>query len=132
VENDNGKILTMSFLVAAAIVFFAVGMVIDTISGMSGSFARVAGNELVRAGLQVGLAAATFSLLRFKKNWVHFFDEVVMELRKIVWPSRKDVIAMTVVVCVMVMVCGLIFAIFDGLSVYVVTSLPQLVNNILQ
>ncbi len=122
----------MSFLTAGVIVFFVVGLLIDTVASMWGAFARTFGNELVRAGAQVGTGAATFFLLQFKRDWVQFFDEVVMELRKIVWPSKNDTVLMTIVVCVMVMVCGVIFSIFDGLSVYFITKLPELVNKIFQ
>jgi preprotein translocase subunit SecE len=131
VENDNRKILTLSFLIAAVLVFFVVGMLIDTASSMSGTLARVFGNDLVRAGVQVSLGALTFGLLQFKKDWVHFFDEVIVELKKIVWPSRKDTVAMTIVVCMMVVISGIIFAVFDMFSTYVITSLPQFMGSIL-
>src|SRR5688572_22357635 len=112
VENDNSKILSFCYLMAAVLVFFVSGMLIDTGASMWGPFARVFGNDLVRAGVQVSLAALTFGLLYFNKNWNTFFDEVVIELKKIVWPSRKDTVAMTIVVCVMVVICGIVFAIF--------------------
>ena len=34
-------------------------------------------------------------------------------MRKVVWPSKKDVTAMTMVVCVMVVIAGVGLGIFD-------------------
>ena len=37
----------------------------------------------------------------------------VSEVRKVVWPSRKDTVAMTTVCCVMVVLSGVAFGLFD-------------------
>jgi preprotein translocase subunit SecE len=129
VENDNKKILTMSFLTAAIVVFFVVGLLLDTFSGTWGWFARYFGSEVVRNGLQVGLAVLTFFSLQLNKKVLVLSDEVVMELKKIVWPSRKDTIAMTIVVLVMVLVSGAVFAFFDAFSAYVINALPRWVDR---
>ena len=45
---------------------------------------------------------------------VHVYaEECVTEIRKVVWPSRKDTVAMTIVCCVMCVVAGLGLGIFD-------------------
>lgn len=128
-ENDNKKILTMSFLTAAIVVFFVVGMLIDTFSATWGWFARYFGSEVVKNGLQVGLAVLTFFSLQLNKKVLVFADEVVVELKKIVWPSRKDTVAMTIVVIVMVLISGIVFAVFDGFSTYVIGALPRWVDR---
>ena len=130
-ENDNKKILTMSFLAAAVVVFFVVGMLVDTFSATWGWFARNLGTEVVKNVLQVGLAVVTFFSLQLNKKVLVFSDEVVMELKKIVWPSRKDTVAMTIVVIVMVLTCGVIFAVFDGFSTYVIGALPKWVDRVI-
>ncbi|MEQ1878752.1 MAG: preprotein translocase subunit SecE [Bdellovibrionia bacterium] len=130
-ENDNKKILTISYLAAAITVFFVVGLLVDTFSATWGWFARNLGTEVVKNALQVGLAVVTFFSLQLNKKVLAFSDEVVMELKKIVWPSRKDTIAMTIVVIVMVLTSGVIFAVFDGFSSYVIGALPKWVDRVL-
>jgi len=52
-----------------------------------------------------------------------------MELKKIVWPSRKDTVAMTIVVIMMVLISGVVFAVFDGLSSYMIGAMPKWVDR---
>jgi preprotein translocase subunit SecE len=132
VENDNKKILTMSFLAAAVLVFFVTGMLLDTFSATWGWFARVFNNDITRAMTQTVLAGITFFALQFNKRVMAFSDEVVVELKKIVWPSRKDTVAMTIVVVVMVVISAVIFSTFDAVAGWAVSSLPGWMNTILR
>lgn len=124
-ENDNKKILTVSFVVVALLVAFSTGMMIDTFAGSWAVIARMANNDLVHHGVPILLGMVTFACLQFNNKVVQFGDEVVMELRKVVWPSRKDTIAMTIVVCIMLVVSGFLLGIFDFLSSRLVNLLVQ-------
>ncbi len=42
-----------------------------------------------------------------------YFREVVYEMRKVIWPTRKETIASTAVVLVIVMICGIYLGIVD-------------------
>jgi preprotein translocase subunit SecE len=58
--------------------------------------------------------------LQFNSKVLVWGDEVVVEIRKVVWPSKKDTTGMTVVVIVMVLISSLIIAAFDFLSGYII------------
>lgn len=50
-------------------------------------------------------------------TWLQFLREVKMELKKVVWPSRKQTIGSTVVVLILVMIISLFLGVVDfGLS----------------
>ncbi|MGV8073712.1 MAG: preprotein translocase subunit SecE [Syntrophobacteraceae bacterium] len=44
-----------------------------------------------------------------------YLREVVYELRKVIWPSRKETVGSTAVVLVIVIVCGIYLGIVDAL-----------------
>ncbi len=50
-----------------------------------------------------------------KKPKKHFFKEVVAELRKVTWPTQKDVIKATGVVVAVVVVLAIFVGAFDYL-----------------
>lgn len=56
-------------------------------------------------------------------KWCH---ELRVELKKVVWPSRKDVIHNTLVVIACVLVVGVVIWVFDALSAAVVRALINL------
>lgn len=115
-EQDNSKILTVSFVAAGFIVGVVVKVLMQTLQAVSGFFVQMNSIEAVSHGLPIGAGILTFVLLQFNPKVRVWADECVMEVRKVVWPSRKDVTAMTTVVCVMLLVAGLIFGIFDLLA----------------
>lgn len=58
-------------------------------------------------------------------GWIRFFKEARAELEKVVWPSKAQAIASTVVVIVLV----LILSLFLGVSDAILTMLVQLALN---
>lgn len=57
------------------------------------------------------------------KKWCH---ELRVELKKVVWPSRGDVLHNTLVVIACVLVVGVVIWVFDALSAAVVRALINL------
>jgi len=47
------------------------------------------------------------------ENFRQYLREVVYELRRVVWPSRKETIGSTSVVLVIVIICGIFLGIVD-------------------
>jgi preprotein translocase subunit SecE len=119
VESNNSKIITLSLALFSAIIGFAVHKLIISFAGAFGVIARLAGSDFVRHIFPVALALVLFLTLQFSSKIVAWADEVVSELKKVVFPSRKDTTAMTVVVVVMVLVSSVIITTFDFLSGYV-------------
>lgn len=123
--NENGKILTLSFVVASIIIGFVVSMLLQTFSASFSVVARAMANDLVRHGIPVIVALIVFAALYFNKNVMVFGEEVVTELRKVVWPSRKDTVGMTIVVCVMLIISGMVLGLFDFLSAHFINVLVK-------
>lgn len=44
-----------------------------------------------------------------------FLNEVVQELSKVTWPTRKETVMSTGVACVLVVICSLVLLMFDSL-----------------
>lgn len=118
-ENNNSKIITLSFALLSAVVGFSVHKLIISFAGAFGVVARLADSDFVRHIFPVTIAIVLFFILQFNSKVVAWGDEVVTELKKVVFPSRKDTTAMTVVVIVMVLVSSVIITTFDFLSGYV-------------
>jgi preprotein translocase subunit SecE len=115
-EKSNESFISTAFAFAGILVYFVISVLLEVLAGMFGAVARVRGNEVVQHGLPVALGLATFLVLFMNKKTHTWADECVTEVRKVVWPSRKDVTAMTTVVCVMVVVAGLGFGVFDFIA----------------
>ncbi len=115
-EQDNKKIMTFSFLIAGFLVGLVVELLFTTLAGVSGMVARIRGMDLFGHGIPVFAGMVVFFVLQFNPKIRIWADESILEVRKVVWPSRKDTIAMTTVACVMVVVAGLMLGLFDVLT----------------
>lgn len=124
-EKTNSKILTLSFAITAALVGLTTHLLIKAFSGAFGVVARFADTDMVRHGLPIALAFVTFALLQFNPRVTSWAEEVVLEIRKIVWPSRKDVTAMTIVCVVMVLISSVIISSFDMISGFFINYLMK-------
>jgi preprotein translocase subunit SecE len=122
-ENDNKKLLTVSFFLCGALVAVVANMLMETFAATWGVVGRIVSHDIVNHGLPVFLGVLTFVLLQFNKSVVAFTEEVVQEVKKVVWPSRKDTTAMTIVVCIMLMISGAILGLFDMVSGYLLNFL---------
>ena len=59
---------------------------------------------------------ALFAVLQFNPRTLTWGEEVVSEVRKVVWPSGKDTTAMTIVVVIFVLIASAIITTFDYMS----------------
>lgn len=115
-ENKNSKILTLSFAIIGAIAGFTLHLLIKSFSAAFGIVARLADSDTVRHGLPVVVGLVVFLVLQFNPKVMSWADEVVTEIRKVVWPTRKDTTAMTIVVLVMVAISSALISMFDVAS----------------
>ncbi len=126
-ENNNNKIITISFMVAGILVWIVTKVLIETAAGMvSGSVGRALNTDLAMEVMPVVIGMAVFLTLQFNRRVHGWADEVVGELKKIVWPSRKDTVAMTIVVCIMLVIAGFVVGGFDIISGYAIEALLNL------
>ncbi len=107
------KILTLSFVCAGALAALVVGFILDALIGSSGVLARYLGADAVRHGVPVVVGIGCFLVLQFNQKVFKVADEALLELSKVVWPSRRDTMAMTVVVCVMLIISSVILGVLD-------------------
>lgn len=124
-EKTNSKIITLSFAIAGGLAGLVMSMLIKAFAGAFAVVAKAADSDLFRHGLPLIVGFGLFAYLQFSSKRVTWADEVVAEVRKVVWPSRKDTTAMTIVVIVMVIISSVIISSFDLMSGYVINSLMR-------
>ncbi len=122
-DNKNQKIITLSFVVAGVLTALVLRILLESAAATWGVVARYYSQDWLQHGLPVVSGLAVFSALQFNKKVQVWADEVVTELLKVVWPTRKDTVAMTVVVGVMLLISSLILGFFDFLSSNIVKLL---------
>ncbi|PIT99710.1 MAG: preprotein translocase subunit SecE [Bdellovibrionales bacterium CG10_big_fil_rev_8_21_14_0_10_45_34] len=115
-EENNQKAITISLALFSIMVAYTVFSLLQTAAGTFGVVARWLSNDFVRHGIPVVAGLSMFAGLYLRKGFQTWAEEVVVEVKKVVWPSRRDTVAMTVAVCIMVIISGVILGIFDFVS----------------
>ncbi|HEY8271083.1 MAG TPA: preprotein translocase subunit SecE [Pseudobdellovibrionaceae bacterium] len=124
-EKTNSKIITLSFAIGAFLTGLVVSLLIKAFAGAFAIVARAADSDMFRHGVPLMIGFALFAYLQFNSKIVTWADEVAVEVRKVVWPSRKDTVAMTIVVIVMVLISSLIISTFDLVSANIINTLMR-------
>lgn len=124
-DNTNSKIVTLSFLAFSALVGFTIATLLRVFSGAFGLVAKAMELDLVRHGLPVLAAVGLFAYLQLSKGVLTWADEVIAEIKKVVWPPVKDTRGMTIIVVIMVFISGIIVSLFDTLSGFVLNQLMK-------
>jgi preprotein translocase subunit SecE len=126
-QSSNKKILTVSFLIAGALTAFVFVKILNMISPLfGGQVHNILAGTFATQILPVLIGGALFAYLQFNKNANVWADEVITEIKKVVWPSRRDTVAMTIVVIIMTLIsAGVIWA-FDVASAFFVNYLVTL------
>ena len=113
----NRKTATVAFLAAGILIGVAAKVLLDTAAAVAtGVLGRALASDLVHHGLPVLAAVLVFIALQANANVRAWGDEVVSELRKVVWPSQEDTIRMTIVTCIMLILSGAALGLLDVLS----------------
>ena len=69
--------------------------------------------ESLRHGLSIGSGIVCFAILQFHPRIHVWLRDVVVEVDKVVWPTKKDTLSMTIVVCVILVLSGALLGLFD-------------------
>jgi preprotein translocase subunit SecE len=115
-EKSNTSIVNTAFVAAGVLAYLITSVLLDVLAGTFGVVARFRNIAAVQHGLPVAVGLVAFMILFMNKQVQVWADECVTEVRKVVWPSRKDTTAMTIVCCVMVLVAGVGFGVFDFMA----------------
>ncbi|MBC7419905.1 MAG: preprotein translocase subunit SecE [Bdellovibrio sp.] len=124
-DKTVSKIVTLSFLVFSVLIGYTVSTLLKVFSGAFGSVAKAMNYDLFKHGLPVALTLALFIYLQFNSKILVWADEVIIEIKKVVWPPGKDVRGMTIVVVVMVLISSVIVSFFDMFSGFVLNQLMK-------
>ena len=124
-DKTVSKIVTLSFLAFSILVGFTVSTLLKVFSGAFGPVAKAMNYDLFKHGLPVALTLALFIYLQFNSRILAWADEVIIEIRKVVWPPNKDVRGMTIIVVIMVLISSVIVSFFDMFSGFVLNQLMK-------
>lgn len=82
-ENDNKKIITLSFVAAAALAGLLISTLIDVLAASSGTFSRIFSSTYAVHGVPVVFAIAVFAYLFLNAKISIWAEEVVVEIRRL-------------------------------------------------
>ena len=118
-DNAPNKPVHLMFLVGAVILFYLLQWTIDWVWGYfttSPSDAKIS--------LLAAVGASVTAIVMYKNDrYYHLANEVATELKKVTWPTAKEVRAATLVVIVMAIISALLLGLFD----FVWSNLTELV-----
>lgn len=122
-EQDNKKYITLSFIIFSFILAYVVSVLFQAVASNVGAVGRYWSMTAVQHGVPIVSGLLAFLILQLNSKTVKWADEVLIELRKVTWPTRKETTAMTIVTCVMLVVAGVGLGLFDVVSKEVVNIL---------
>jgi preprotein translocase subunit SecE len=118
-ENAPNKPVHLMYLVGAVILFYLLQWTIDWIWGY---FTTPPGDFQI--SLLAAVGAAVCAIWAYKNDkYYGLANEVATELKKVTWPTAKEVRSATIVVIVMAILSALILGLFD----FVWSNLTELV-----
>lgn len=120
--EENKKVITISFVAAGVLAGFTIKLLMDFGASISSIFTRIQGTELLANGVPVGIGILTFAILQFNPKLNEWADGVVGELRKVVWPTRRDTGLMTVVVVITIAIATVILGSIDAVWAYLIKA----------
>lgn len=125
-EQDNKKYITLSFIIFSFILAYVVSVLFQTVASNVGVVGKYWSITAVQHGVPIAFGLISFLMLQLNPKTVKWADEVLIELRKVTWPTRKETTAMTLVTCIMLLVAGVGLGLFDMVSKEVVNILINL------
>jgi preprotein translocase subunit SecE len=118
-ENAPNKPVHLIYLCGAVLLFYLLQWSIDWVWGY---FATSPSESKISMMAAVGAVVAGVVLYRNDRIY-HLANEVSGELKKVTWPTAKEVRTATIVVIVMAIVSAVILGLFD----FVWSNLTELV-----
>lgn len=125
-NSENSKIVTTSFVIVGVLTWAVVGIFLDLSSATFGVIARLQDLAPFRHGVPVGSGLLCFLILQLNSRAKNWADEVVSEMKKVVWPSRKDTSMSTVVVCLFAVLAAVVIGAYDFVSHYLINYIISL------
>jgi preprotein translocase subunit SecE len=118
-ENAPNKPVHLMFLVGVIVLFYVLQWSVDWVWGY---FGNVPSETYVSLTAAV-IATVTGIVMYRSDKYYYLANEVASELKKVTWPTGKEVRTATVVVIVMAIISAVILGLFD----FVWSNLTELV-----
>lgn len=115
-SSSNQKIVTVSFVAAGILTWLVAQVFVEIAAASFGIVSRYADQTWVRHGIPLLAGSVVFAIFQFSRAYQVWGDEVVSELKKVVFPTQKETVGATVVVVIMLMIASFVLAAFDFLS----------------
>lgn len=125
-EKTISKIMFVSFIGGAFLVGYTAQVLNTLLSSSFGGYARVMDSDLINNLLPVGLGVVFLLYVYSSKKVKEWAQEVIVEVSKVVWPSKKDTTAMTIFVCIFMILSGVLLGLFDFFSSKVIRFIIEL------
>ena len=118
-ENAPNKPVHLIYLCGAVLLFYLLQWSIDWIWGYFGTAPTESKLSLIAA-----VVATTTGIVLYRNDrFYNLANEVSGELKKVTWPTAKEVRTATFVVIIMAVISAVILGLFDGMW----TSVTELV-----
>lgn len=124
-ENSNSKIITGCLGLFSALIGFTLHLLLVALSGAFAFMARLVNQDIFKHGIPIVVGLAIFITCQFNKSFGVWAEEVISEVKKVVFPSRKDTVAMTISVVIMVLISSVIITLMDWASGLGINSLMK-------
>jgi len=125
-SKENSKIVTASFVIIGILVWAMVGIFLDLTSASFGVIARLQDVASFRHGVPVGFGVLCWLILQLNSRIQRWADEVVSEMKKVVWPSRRDTTMSTIVVCFFAVLAAIVIGSYDMVSHFLINYIIKL------
>ena len=116
IKPENLKIVTVSFIGMSFLSAFVIRVIFETLAVAFGFFANLYSMDVFRHGVPITAGLITFLVFQLHTPYQKMADEVVTEVRKVVWPGKKELYSMTILVCVILIFSGLFLGVFDFIA----------------
>jgi len=101
------------FLAFSALIGYVSWAACARLAGLYDLETKIPRIDLILQGFGILVAAASMGVLSLNAKTLNYMNEVVSEVGKMTWPTRKETIPATIVVMIMVLICGAILGLFD-------------------
>lgn len=109
-ENAPNKPVHLMYLIGAVILFYLLQWSIDWVWGF---FTPAAPSDF-KITIAAALGAVVIGVVTYRNDRIyHLANEVASELKKVTWPTAKEVRGSTITVIVMALVSAVILGLFD-------------------
>ena len=113
IKAENAKIVTVSFVAFAFLAGFTAKVLFEALSVSIGFFAPFYDQDIFQHGAPFITGLGLFLFLYLSKGAKTVADETVTEVKKVVWPTKKELYAMSFVVCLILIASGAALGAFD-------------------